>query len=57
LTHAYDNDGEVAPSRDQIDWNVKWSCRARGFAAYASFRSLGRQGICKIIENSCLINL
>jgi glutamate/tyrosine decarboxylase-like PLP-dependent enzyme len=67
---AYDNDGEVAPSEfevlhlmlawkflylHQIDWNVKWSCRARGFAAYASLRSLGRQGICKIIENSCIL--
>jgi glutamate/tyrosine decarboxylase-like PLP-dependent enzyme len=38
--------------RDEMDWNPEWSRRARGFAAYAALRSLGRQGIAELVERS-----
>jgi len=44
----YDND-----ARDPIDWNPEWSRRARGFAAYAALRQLGRQGVAELIERCC----
>lgn len=43
----------VGDARDQIDWNVEWSRRARGFATYAAIRELGRQGIAAIVERCC----
>jgi glutamate/tyrosine decarboxylase-like PLP-dependent enzyme len=43
LTHAED-------ARDQMDWNPEWSRRARGFAAYAALRQLGREGIAALVE-------
>jgi glutamate/tyrosine decarboxylase-like PLP-dependent enzyme len=39
--------------RDPIDWNPEWSRRARGFAAYAAIRQLGRRGIAKGVEHCC----
>lgn len=44
-------------ARDQINWNPEWSRRARGFVVYAVLRSLGRDGIAALIENSCEIAL
>jgi Glutamate decarboxylase and related PLP-dependent proteins len=46
LTHAAD-------ARDQMDWNPEWSRRARGFAAYAALRQLGREGVADLIERCC----
>lgn len=37
-------------ARDQIDWNPEWSRRARGFAAWAALRQLGKQGLAELIE-------
>lgn len=37
-------------ARDQIDWNPEWSRRARGFAAYAALRQLGREGVAALVE-------
>lgn len=37
-------------ARDPIDWNPEWSRRARGFAAYAAMRQLGRHGIAGLVE-------
>jgi glutamate/tyrosine decarboxylase-like PLP-dependent enzyme len=48
LIHA-DADGP----RDQLDWNPEFSRRARGFAAYAAVRSLGRSGIAELVERCC----
>lgn len=39
-----------AELRNQKDFNPEWSRRARGFAAYAAIRSLGRAGIAGIVE-------
>jgi glutamate/tyrosine decarboxylase-like PLP-dependent enzyme len=40
-------------ARDQMDWNPEWSRRARGFAAYAALRELGREGIAQVVERCC----
>ena len=39
--------------RDEFHWVPEYSRRARGFAAYAALRSLGRTGIAEQIERSC----
>ena len=39
--------------RDSVDWTPEFSRRARGFAVYAAFRSLGRSGIAELVERSC----
>ena len=43
----------VEDARDQIDWNLEWSRRARGVATYAAIRQLGRQGIADLVERTC----
>ena len=43
-------DGE---GRDQMDWNPEWSRRPRGVVAYAALRSLGRDGIARIVDEGC----
>ncbi len=43
----------VEGARDQIDWNLEWSRRARGVATYAAIRQLGRRGIADLIDRSC----
>ena len=40
-------------ARDQIDWNPEWSRRGRGVATYAALRQLGRQGLSRLVEQSC----
>jgi aromatic-L-amino-acid decarboxylase len=40
-------------ARDQIDWNPEFSRRARGFAAYAAIRQLGREGIAEVVTRTC----
>jgi glutamate/tyrosine decarboxylase-like PLP-dependent enzyme len=39
--------------RDQVDWVPEFSRRARGFAVYASLRSLGRSGLAELVERTC----
>ncbi|MDB5425163.1 MAG: aspartate aminotransferase family protein, partial [Phenylobacterium sp.] len=39
--------------RDQIDWNPEFSRRARGFAAYAALRELGREGVAELVDRTC----
>jgi glutamate/tyrosine decarboxylase-like PLP-dependent enzyme len=39
--------------RDQVDWTLEFSRRARGFAIYAAIRELGAEGIGAMIEGSC----
>ena len=41
------------PLRDQCDWGPEWSRRARGFAVYATLRTLGRQGVASMVERCC----
>jgi glutamate/tyrosine decarboxylase-like PLP-dependent enzyme len=45
-----DDKGSV---RDQVDWTPEFSRRARGFAAYAALRSLGRSGVAALVERCC----
>ena len=44
---------EDGAARDQMDWTPEFSRRARGFAVYAALRSLGRQGVGKMVEDGC----
>ncbi|RSZ56407.1 aspartate aminotransferase family protein [Massilia atriviolacea] len=39
--------------REPKDWNPEWSRRARGVAAYAALRQLGRDGVDAMIERCC----
>ncbi len=39
--------------RDQMDWNPEFSRRARGFAVYATLRSLGRSGVDEMVDRMC----
>jgi glutamate/tyrosine decarboxylase-like PLP-dependent enzyme len=43
----------VDGTRRQIDWSPEWSRRARGFAAYAALRTLGRSGLAALVESCC----
>jgi glutamate/tyrosine decarboxylase-like PLP-dependent enzyme len=43
----------VAGMREPKDWNPEWSRRARGFAAYAALRALGRSGVAELVERCC----
>jgi glutamate/tyrosine decarboxylase-like PLP-dependent enzyme len=38
---------------DQMNWVPEFSRRARGFAVYAAFRTLGRQGIADLVGRTC----
>ena len=40
-------------ARDNHDWVPEASRRARGFAAYAALRSLGRRGVAELVERCC----
>ena len=44
---------EVENVRDQFEWGPEWSRRARGIPLYAVLRTLGRNGVARIIESSC----
>ena len=44
---------EVENVRDQFEWGPEWSRRARGIPLYAALRTLGRNGVAKMIESSC----
>jgi glutamate/tyrosine decarboxylase-like PLP-dependent enzyme len=39
--------------RDNSNWVPEASRRARGFAAYAALRSLGRKGVAELVERCC----
>jgi len=39
--------------RNQFDYGPEWSRRARGFVVYAALRSLGRNGVARLVENNC----
>ena len=40
-------------ARDEMDWNLEWSRRARGFATYAALRELGRAGVAELVDRCC----
>jgi glutamate/tyrosine decarboxylase-like PLP-dependent enzyme len=44
---------EEGARRDEVDWVVEFSRRARGFAVYAALRSLGRSGLVELVERCC----
>ncbi len=39
--------------RDQMNWNPEWSRRPRGVVTYAALRTLGRDGIARIVDEGC----
>jgi glutamate/tyrosine decarboxylase-like PLP-dependent enzyme len=39
--------------RENWEWTLDSSRRARGFALYAAIRSLGRDGVCALVERCC----
>lgn len=39
-------------TRDPLDWNPEFSRRARGFALYATLKSLGRQGVVELVDRT-----
>lgn len=39
--------------RDEMDWNLEWSRRARGFPVYAALRELGRDGVTSMVDRCC----
>jgi len=39
-------------ARDAMDWNPEFSRRARGVGVYATLRSLGRQGLATVVEQT-----
>jgi glutamate/tyrosine decarboxylase-like PLP-dependent enzyme len=43
----------VGDARDEMDWTLEWSRRARGFPTYAALRQLGRNGVAEIVANCC----
>lgn len=49
---AYFPEGEE--SRDPSHWVPESSRRARGFALYAAIRSLGKNGLCEMVERHCM---
>jgi glutamate/tyrosine decarboxylase-like PLP-dependent enzyme len=42
-----------AAERDEFRWVPEYSRRARGFAAYAALRSLGRDGVAELVDRCC----
>jgi len=39
--------------RDEFDWVMEYSRRARGFATWAALRSLGRSGVEELVDRCC----
>ena len=54
LTAAYLMRSPEEP-REPMDWVPESSRRARGFAVYASLRSLGRNGVADLVDRCCLL--
>ncbi|MBT5874660.1 MAG: aspartate aminotransferase family protein [Candidatus Latescibacteria bacterium] len=44
---------KVEETRDQMEWNLEWSRRSRGFTVYAALRNLGRSGVAELVERCC----
>jgi glutamate/tyrosine decarboxylase-like PLP-dependent enzyme len=53
LSHHADYLDHSGDARDQADWNPEYSRRGRGFPTYAAIASLGREGIARMVSNSC----
>ncbi len=51
ITAAYLIQSEGA-TRDPMDWNPEFSRRARGFALYATLKSLGRAGVSDLVDRT-----
>lgn len=44
---------KAVEGRDEMDWNLEWSRRARGFSTYAALRELGRNGVAELVDRCC----
>jgi len=44
---------DVGEMRDQFEWGPEWSRRARGIPIYAALRTLGREGLARMIDACC----
>jgi glutamate/tyrosine decarboxylase-like PLP-dependent enzyme len=53
ISASYLIQDDAGETRDQVDWVPEFSRRARGFAAYAALRSLGRRGLADLVEGAC----
>ncbi len=53
ISASYLIQDDAGETRDQVDWVPEFSRRARGFAAYAALRSLGRRGLANLVEGAC----
>ena len=42
-----------AEARDEMDWTLEHSRRARGFATWAALRELGKEGVAELVERCC----
>ena len=45
--------GASSDIRDQMNWNLEWSRRARAFSVYATLRHLGKKGIEDLVNRCC----
>jgi glutamate/tyrosine decarboxylase-like PLP-dependent enzyme len=45
----------TSPHREPSEWVLDSSRRARGFALYAVLRSLGRSGVCDLVDRCCTL--
>ncbi|HEU4320012.1 MAG TPA: pyridoxal-dependent decarboxylase [Acidimicrobiia bacterium] len=43
----------VGDTRDPLDWNPEHSRRGRGFAVFATLKSLGRKGVAELVDHTC----
>jgi glutamate/tyrosine decarboxylase-like PLP-dependent enzyme len=44
---------EYGQERDEVSWVPEFSRRARGFTVYAALRTLGREGVRRLVERCC----
>jgi glutamate/tyrosine decarboxylase-like PLP-dependent enzyme len=44
---------EYGQERDEVSWVPEFSRRARGFTVYAALRTLGRDGVRRLVERCC----
>ena len=53
VTASYLIQDDTGAVYDQVDWVPEFSRRARGFAVYATLRTLGRSGVAELVERTC----
>ena len=54
LAHSASYLPQATEARDEMDWTLEHSRRARGFATWAALRELGRAGVAELVERCCV---